>query len=116
MPIAGQVKSPFGATETIALTATGTQALTIANEVTYIDGVTVEATGNRTLNLTIDTDNIGVGARLIVASKTNGTETTIFGTSITGATVTGVAGKTKVTEFVYTGTAFVNSGTPVQID
>lgn len=116
MPIAGSVKHPFGTAETIALTATGVQALSISNEVTYVDGVTVEATGNRTLNLTIDTDNLAVGARIIVASKTNGTETTIFGTNMTGATITGVTGKTFVTEFVYTGSAFVNSGTPVQID
>ena len=116
MPEPGQVKHPFGAAETIALTATGAQAVSIVNEVTYIDGVTVEATGNRTINLTIDTSNLNVGARIIMASKTNGTETTIFGTSITGATITGVAGKTKVTEFVYTGSAFVNTGTPVQID
>lgn len=116
MPKVGQVKNPFGAAEVIALTATGDQALTIVNEVTYIDGVTVEATGNRTLNLTIDTDNINVGARLILASKTNGTETTIFGTSITGLTVTGVAGKTKVGEFVYNGTAFVNTALMAQID
>jgi hypothetical protein len=116
MPTAGQVKNPFGAAEVIVLTATGDQALTIVNEVTYIDGATNIATGNRTLNLTIDTDNINVGSRLIVASKTTATETTIFGTNITGATITGVAGKTKVTEFVYNGSVYVNSNTPVQID
>lgn len=116
MPIAGKVKSPFGAADVLELTATGAQDLTIENEVTYIDGVTVIATGNRTINLTIDTEVVKVGARLIVASKTTGTETTIFGTNITGATITGVAGKTKVTEFVYTGAEFVNSSTPVQID
>lgn len=117
MPEPGQVRSPFGAVETLELTATGDQDLTIVNGgVTYIDGVTNIATGNRTINLTIDTDVVEVGARLIVASATTATETTIFGTNITGATITGVAGRTLVTEFVYTGTAFVNSGTPVQID
>jgi len=115
MPEIAVVKYGFGAAETVALTATGTQAVTVINDLTVIDGVTVEATGNRTINLTLGS-NLNVGARLIVTSKTNGTETTIFGTAITGATITGVAGKTKVTEFVYTGAAFVNTGTPVQID
>ena len=116
MPTAGKVHNPFGDADVVALTATGAQALTIENNPTLVDGVTVEATGNRTLNLTIDTDSVSIGARIVVQSKTNGTETTIFGTDITGVTVTGVAGKTKNTEFVYNGTAFVNSGTPVQID
>jgi len=115
MPEVAVVKHGFGAAETVALTATGTQALTIVNDLTFVDGVTVEATGNRTINLTLGAD-LNAGARIIVSSKTNGTETTIFGTNITGVTVTGVTGKTKVTEFVYNGTAFVNSGTPVQID
>lgn len=109
------ISYPFGSAESEALTATGTQAITINEQVVYIDGVTVEATGNRTINLTIGAD-VRIGARLIIASKTNGTETTIFGTNITGSTITGVAGKTKCTEFVYTGTAFVNVSTPIQID
>ena len=109
------VKWPFGPASGLALTATGAQALTIENDLTIINGVTVEATGNRTLNLTID-DNLNAGARLVVKAKTNGTETTICGTGITGPTVTGVAGKTKVFEAVYDGTAFVVVGTAVQID
>jgi len=115
MPEVGVIKHAFGAAESVALTATGAQAITVVNDLTLIDGVTVEATGNRTINLTLG-DDLNAGARIVVESKTNGTETTIFGTGITGATITGVAGKTKVTEFVYNGTAFVNSGTPVQID
>ena len=87
------IRAPFGVSESIALTATGAQAITVSNDMTFIDGVTVEATGNRTLNLTIGTD-VNVGASLLVQSKTNGTETTIFGTGITSATITGVAGKT----------------------
>lgn len=109
------VKWPFGPASEVALTATGAQALTINNDLTIIDGVSVEATGNRTLNLTIDS-NLNAGARLVVKSKTNATETTICGTGITGPTVTGVAGKTKVFEAVYDGSAFVVVGTAVQID
>lgn len=109
------IRFPMADAEVLTLSATGVQALTISDTLTRIDGVTVEATGNRTLNLTLASDLL-IGSRIVVESKTNGTETTIFGTLMTGVTVTGVAGKTKVTEFVYNGTAFVNSGTPVQID
>jgi hypothetical protein len=109
------ISFPFGDAASEALTATGAQAITINEQVTYIDGVTVSATGNRTINLTIGS-GVRIGARITIASKTDATETTIFGTNITGATITGVAGKTKCTEFVYTGSAFVNVNTPVQID
>lgn len=106
---------PFGASETIALSATGAQAITVINLLTIIDGVTTQATGNRTLNLTIDTE-LKAGARIIVKSKTAGTETTIAGTSMVAPTVTGAAGKTKCWELVYDGTNFVATSTAVQID
>ena len=106
---------PFGPADVVALTASGAQAISIENRMTIIDGVTVEATGNRTINLTID-EEVSAGALLLVKSKTNGTETTIFGTGISGATITGVAGKTKNTLFVYDGSNFVEAATPIQID
>lgn len=109
------IKWPFGPASEEALSADGAQAITVVNTVTYVDGVTTEATGNRTINLTLD-DDLEVGSRLVFALKTNGTETTIFGTGITGATITGVAGKTKTVEAVYDGSGFVVIGTPGQID
>ena len=110
------IKYPFGNADTsLSLTATGAQALTITSNFTIIDGVTTEATGNRTINLTIG-DEVTAGAILIVQSKTNGTETTIFGTNITSETITGVAGKTINQSFVYNGTAFVAMGADQQID
>lgn len=109
------VNWPFGLAVTETLTATGAQAITVNDNLTYIDGVTTEATGNRTLDITLGSD-LEVGARIVVASKTNGTETTICGTNITGPTITGVAGKTKCFEAVYTGSGFVVTGTAVQID
>ncbi|MFA7466964.1 MAG: hypothetical protein WCY82_01705 [Desulfotomaculaceae bacterium] len=109
------IKWPFGDASTLALTATGAQALTVYNEMTIVDGVTTKATGNRTINLTIS-DSVKAGARIFCKLKTNGTETTEFGTGMSGATITGVAGKTKTVEFVYDGTNFVEAGTPVQID
>ena len=110
-----QIKWPFGEADSKELTATGAQALTIDDNMTIIDGTTVEATGNRTLNLTIDSE-VKAGAKLLLKSKTNGTETTIFGTGITSVTITGVAGKTKTQGFTYDGTVFLPDGTSVQID
>ena len=110
-----QIKWPFGEADTKVLTATGAQALTIDDNLTIIDGVTVEATGNRTLNLTIDSE-LKSGARLLVKTKSNGTETTIFGTGITSITVTGAAGKTFSQGFTYDGTVFLPDGTSVKID
>jgi len=106
---------PFGLPEVLVLSATGAQALTIQNDLTIIDGVTTIATGNRTLNLTLDA-SLNIGARLVIKAKTTGVETTIAGTSLTAPTVTGVAGKTKVYEAVYDGTNFIATGTAIQID
>jgi hypothetical protein len=114
--MAEKVLWPSGpGTASAALTATGAQAVTVTDMFFVINGVTTEATGNRTINLTIDSE-LKPGAQLLVKSKTNGTETTIFGTGMQGATITGVAGKTKVVSFIYDGTNFVEAGTPVQID
>lgn len=109
------IKFPFGPATEVALSADGAQAITVENMLTVVDGVTAVATGNRTINLRLD-DNLEVGARLVFKLKTTGTETTIFGTNITGATVTGVAGKTKTVEAVFDGTGFVVVGTAGQID
>jgi hypothetical protein len=109
------IRFPMGNANTSALTATGAQALTISDTLTIIDGVTVEATGNRTLNLTL-ADDLVIGSKIVVQSKTNGTETTIFGTLMTGITITGVAGKTICNEFVFDGTTFLQSGAQVQVD
>lgn len=96
---------PWGSASTLALTATGDQALTIVDNFTIIDGVTTQATGNRVLILTIS-DKVKTGAMILVKSKTAGTQTLAFTTGMLGATVTGEAGKTITRWFVYDGTAF----------
>lgn len=100
-----KVKYPFGPADEKALSATGDQALTIVDALTMIDGVTVVATGNRTLNLTLD-DDLRKGDKLVIATKTTGTETTIFGTGITGTTYAGVAGKTLTRTATFDGVEF----------
>ena len=109
------VEFPVGAIGTASMTATGTQAITIKDMYTIIDGVTVEATSNRTINLTI-TSGVRAGARILVQSKANASETLTFGTGITSAVSTGAAGQTTNQEFVYNGTAFVAAGAEQKID
>lgn len=109
------IKSPFGAAQAVALSATGAQAISIVSNLTVVDGVTTIATGNRTLNLTISTE-VAIGARLILKNKTTGTETSVPGTGMTGPTITGVAGKTFMCEYFYDGSTFKPVAAAVQID
>lgn len=110
------IRYPFGNADTsLALTATGVQALTITSNFTIIDGVTVEATGNRTINLTVDSE-VSAGAVLLVRNQTNGTETLTFGTSITAPVQTGVAGTIHNQLFIYNGTTFEAAGADQQIN
>ncbi len=109
------IKFPFGPATTVALSATGAQAITVKNMLTIVDGVSVSATGNRTVNLTLDA-GLEAGARIVFKLKTDGTETMAFGTGITGATLTGEAGKTFTAEAVFDGTGFVLTAAPVKID
>lgn len=108
-------KWPFGAATLIEMSAAGDQAVDIYNNLTIVDGATVVATGARTLNLAISPD-IEPGARLVVKTKTVATETLTPGAGITGTVTTGVAGKTKVAEYVYDGVTFIQAATAVQID
>lgn len=114
--MAKKAKYPFGpATDSDVLSATGAQALTIQDNLTIVDGVTTQATGARTFNLTVD-DSVDVGALLWIKSKSAATENNTFGTGMTGPTVAGVAGKILSFLFIYDGTAFVQAGAHVQID
>lgn len=110
-----KVKWPFGAADSLAMTATGDQEFTIDNNLTFINGVTVQATGNRTLKLTA-AQGLEAGARVVIHSKTNGTETLSFSTGCTAPTITGVAGKTFGVELVYNGTSFMGVATARQLD
>ena len=108
-------KWPFGNASVAALTANGEQNIDIYNNVTVVDGASVIATGARTLNLAISPD-VAVGAILIVKTKTTATETLTPGAGMTGAATAGVAGKTKVAEYVYDGSTFIQTAAAVQID
>lgn len=109
------VKWPYGAATILAMTATGAQDFDIVNNLTFVDGSSVVATDNRTLNLTADAD-LTPGARVIVKTTSNATEKLNPGTGVKGEAITGVAGKTFVTEYVYDGTGFIQTGKSIQID
>lgn len=109
------VSFPFGSASTASLSATGAQAITISDQLTIIDGATTQATGNRTINLTISA-GVKAGAMILATYKTQGTETTTLGTGIDAATITGVAGKTFSQGYMYNGTVFLPFGTANQID
>lgn len=109
------VKWPYGAATILAMTATGAQDFDIVNNLTLVDGSSVIATDNRTLNLTADAD-LTLGARVIVKTTSTATEKLNPGTGVKGEAVTGVAGKTFVAEYVWDGTGFIQTGKSIQID
>ena len=109
------IKHPVGLATAFELTAAGDQDITIVDDLTIIDGVTVEATSDRTIDLVIDSE-IKAGAVILMKIKSNGTEDTIFGTGITNLNLAGIAGKTTVQAFMYDGTVFLPMGTQDQID
>lgn len=108
------INSPFGAAGTLAITATGTTAATISNQVTYVSSLPT-LTGNATLDLTLSSELVA-GAMLNLKVKTTATETFTFGTGIDAPVVTGVAGKTWCQSFWYDGTIFLPCGEKIQID
>lgn len=108
------VRWPFGAASVEVMKATGVTEVTVVNTLTIVDGVSVSATGDRTLNVTVDAD-LEVGARLVVKSKTTAAETLTPGVGMKGEEITGEAGKTAVAEYVYDGKAFVQTGKSILI-
>lgn len=109
------VKHPFGEATVVQLAATGTIEVDIQNDLTILDGATLQATGARTVNLNI-TPDLKPGARIVILHKTTATETLTPGTGMKGVAITGVAGKTFATEYFYTGAEFVQLATAIQID
>lgn len=108
------IKYPFGAGSALAITATGTTAATINDQLTYVSSITT-LTGNATLDITAGAE-LKAGAVLHLIVKTTGTETFTFGTLIEAPVVTGVAGKTWSQTFIYNGTTFYPAGAKIQVD
>lgn len=109
------VKWPFGQATVMPLSASGAQGIAVKNMLTILDGASVVATADRTVNITAS-ETLEVGARIILKTKSNATEKVLCGTGIKGEAITGVAGKTQVAEYVYDGAAFIQTGKFIQID
>jgi len=109
-----EINSPFGTAAVVAIAATGTTAVTITNQETYVSSLTT-LTGNGTLDLTL-ASTLKAGAKLHLKVKTTATETFTFGTGIDAPVVTGAAGKTWTQSFWYDGTIFLPAGAKIQID
>jgi len=96
------IRSPFGGVKELNPT-TGEMTAGTAASVTIGDGETHLYTptlaADQTLNLAVDPEI--TQARLVVYSKTSGTQVLTFGTNIDGAALMGVAGKTITREFVW---------------
>lgn len=113
MTTIGEVSYPFGPADLQQPAYAATLAVTIENQFTILDPAIL--TGNMTINLTLD-QGVRKGAVLLCEITTTATEVTTFGTGFTSPTLTGVAGKTKVMQFIYDGTTFKPTAAGYQID
>lgn len=113
--MADEIKYPFGDCDAQALTAGGAQAITITDQLTIIDGVTVESTSHRTLNLTIGAE-VKAGAEIFIKSQANGSENFVFGTGCTAPTFAGSAGCINTIELRYDGTTFKPKALSIKIN
>jgi hypothetical protein len=107
------INFPFAPATVLRPTFAATLAVTITSNFTILDPTIL--TGAMTINLTIDSEVL-IGSTLLVQTTTTATEVTTFGTGFTAPTLTGVAGKTFQTLFIYDGITFKPVATPRQID
>lgn len=102
---------PFGAADN--KTPDLSEPVVIENRLTILDLDQLSA--NATLDLDISPE-VPAGSFLVVIVPAAGTQTLTFGDGVEAPVITGVAGKTKVQQFIFTGVSFVATGTEVQID
>lgn len=108
------VSAPFGAPEIQVPAYAATLAITITNQITFIQPATL--TGALTVNLTIDA-KVQAGAEIHFKLTSDGTaRTTTYGTGMTSLALAGVISKTLVQTFVYDGTTFLPKGPGFQIN
>jgi len=96
------ISYPFGAITTLSPVSHLTSALTISNQLTYVD----YQTSDTVLTITVTTAaGVKAGAQLFIETTSNSTaRSTIFSTGFLGVTVVGYANKTWLTSFIYDGT------------
>lgn len=114
-----KVNSPFSYVDIPSgLTSNNTQTIAVNAWETIIIPPTLTAGPDFTLNLTLDTAQLRIGAKLTVIVTTTATETVTYGTGfLAGQTgITGVAGKTFVQTFIYNGSSFIATSASKQVN
>lgn len=105
---------PFGAAQGFTCAASGTVAVTISNQMSYVSAVPT-LTAATTLSLTASS-SLKAGAICLVTVKTTATEVTTLAGSVIAPAVTGVSGKTWSQAYLYNGTNFYPCGAKIQVD
>lgn len=105
------VKWPFGSASVEPLAASGDTTIEVVNTLTIADGRSVVATGDRTINVTIDPE-LEIGSRLVVMHKPSATENLTPGEGLKGDVITSEA----VVEFIYDGVSFVQAGSSKSVE
>lgn len=108
------INYPFGAAQGFTAAASGTVAVTISNQMSYMSAVPT-LTAATTLSLTA-ASNLKAGAICLVTVKTTSTEVTTLAGSVIAPAVTGVDGKTWSQAYLYNGTNFYPCGAKIQVD
>jgi len=108
------INYPFGAAQGFTAAASGTVAVTISNQMSYMSAVPT-LTAATTLSLTA-ASTLKAGAICLVTVKTTSTEVTTLSGSVIAPAVTGVAGKTWSQAYLYNGTNFYPCGAKIQVD
>lgn len=116
---AQQVQYPFGAASFPAVTVTSkvtAQAISINNTLTYIDLGTIDT--NKVLTVSAASNYaIQKGAMLYIKATSDATARSLTpSTGFTGVALSGTISKTKVMQFIYDGTKFIECSTPIQIN
>lgn len=107
------VRWPFDGCQVFTPAYLAVQPIEIVDTKTIISFAVL--TGGTTLNLTIDSE-VKPGAELILIVPATATETLTPGTGFTAPAFVGVAGKTKVSQYVYDGITFKPVAVAFQIN
>lgn len=108
------VNYPFGAAQAFTCATSGTVAVTVSNQMSYMSSIPT-LTAAVTLSLTASS-SLKAGAMCFVSVKTTSTEVTTLAGSVIAPAVTGAAGKTWTQAYLYNGTNFYPTGAKIQVD
>ena len=111
--VVGKVRWPFGEAKKLAPAYAAELEVETNNSLVIIQPEQI--TGPMEITLNAANDQLP-GDRVIVITNTSGTQAVSFAGDVTAPNITGVAGKTKVTELIFDGVEYKATGAPYQID